>query len=330
MNELYCDFVKRTQIHWIKGRVIPQSFKDSIKSLTNYHVGYVSSILGAVNIQQRDNYNEEVLNIFMNSAKVIFSLSQQRATPSEQELNRLTEEERFDFFSLLQGIQTNIEEVKLSRFIKCGWLIKDEKNRISIPCPAFVDIIYNNYFKSSRPKTDNYGDNGLIIFMKDFLQELRANTIINSLSTSTARKKHLLEAFWCHEFYRIGSSLLRDDTYLHTQVQQVEQSTIKGKVDYVLKNGSRNWVLEFLINGDIANTAQEHYQRFQTKYRHFSKYPRLIVDFRQTKNPISPDKYQERAPYVNYWIVYYHLDEDQFQVHLTVVTQTDAFGIKLL
>jgi len=329
MEELYLDFQTRTQIEWIKDKGIPKSFKDSIKILTNYHVGYVCSILGAVNIQKRDNYNADVLSVFMNSAKVISCLSQQRATPSEKEIRQLTQEERRVFFLLLQGIETDIEEAKLYRFIKCGWLIQDNQNRISIPCPVFIDVIYNEYFKSSRPKTDNYGDEqeGLAAFMQDFLKELRAETIINSLSNSV-NKKHLLEAFWCHEFYRIGSRLLREDTYLHTQVQQVDQKKIQGKVDYVLKNGNRSWVLEFLING-YSKQAEEHQERFRTNYISFSKYLRLLVDFRNSTHPIDAKKYNERAPYDNYWIVYYHIS-DFGEVELTLLTQKEAIGIKLL
>lgn len=157
--------------------------------------------------------------------------------------------------------------------------------------------------------------------MMTFLENLDADLILGSRSTSTSGKKKVqLEAFWSREFYRIGFQLLDRNTTIYSEVQELKDVSIAGKIDYTIKNGIRTWMVEFLISGDEAGAGEEHYKRFQTTYKKFAKYPFLVVDFRKTIKKIS-ESYKGRSELINYWIMYYYCDESEVQ--LTVLTNNN-------
>lgn len=150
--------------------------------------------------------------------------------------------------------------------------------------------------------------------MLEFLKHIPLAVFTKSLSQSIGSPT-LLEIFWCHEFYRLGYSLLRQDTFIHGQVQKVDHNEIQGKVDFVVKNGGRIWVIEFLICGDIKvgtnqTETDDHVQRFSDRYKAFNKYDHLVVDFRPGKAAL----YQQ-VNLANYWLVYYDPDNN-FQLNL--------------
>jgi len=145
--------------------------------------------------------------------------------------------------------------------------------------------------------------------MLHFLSKIPAELLSNTLSVSVDKENVILESMWCHEFYRIAYEFLRKDTFVHSQVQKIGDKQIKGKVDFVLKNGGRLWVVEFLICGNTKasgmkiTSEEEHVERFQGKYRSFSKYDYLVVDFRPGKGAK-----KELVNSSKYWRVYYSAD----------------------
>jgi hypothetical protein len=237
------------------------------------------------------------------SPKIIRSVSAERASPSLMELNQLREEEKATLLELLRSESKPINESQYYvQFVKKGWLKLDE-GTVSFPCHFSKEILYLHFYGLNRPIKDEF--DSLEQFMFAFLQRLPRNFLATSLSKSIDKSNTLLEIFWCHEFYRISYGLLRQDTYTHGQVQKVENFQIDGKVDFIIKNGDRTWVIEFLICGDdkinrVETEASSHISRFQGKYKVFKQYQYLIIDFRPGKGA----KLQT-VDYPNYWLVYY-------------------------
>jgi hypothetical protein len=172
----------------------------------------------------------------------------QRCTPSKEEFQNWPQLQQKNFLSALQEIPISKNE-DLAIFEKKGWLISNTSGKLSTPCPIFIDIIFHDMFFATRPNEDHYGLD-LSKFMMEFLTQLNADLILNSKCKPTHnprnRKKEIcLEAFWSYEFYRIGFKLLRRDTTIHSEVQEINAKEMKGKVDYIVKNGDRLWLSNF-------------------------------------------------------------------------------------
>ena len=87
--ELWEDFHTRTQIMWIQGGEIPESFKIGVENRTQRHVGFVAAILAEINTYHKVT-NEESLEDFFYSSDVLHDLAHQRPIPSWKELCELT------------------------------------------------------------------------------------------------------------------------------------------------------------------------------------------------------------------------------------------------
>lgn len=97
-------------------------------------------------------------------------------------------------------------------------------------------------------------------------------------------------------------------------MERIDVVTIDGKVDFVIKNGDRLWVVEFLICGDEKydrsnSCADEHVERFQKKYRNFSHFEYLVVDFRPGR--AAP---KQTVQHDRYWLVYYDISAGCFDL----------------
>lgn len=98
-------------------------------------------------------------------------------------------------------------------------------------------------------------------------------------------------------------------------------------MDFVIKNGNRIWVVEFLICGDdkvtrTKTSADEHVSRFCSKYRNFSQYEYLVVDFRAGRGAT-----HQTVEHDNYWLVYYDLQAGLLDL---VTLQGNTLAIPLL
>jgi len=214
------------------------------------------------------------------------------------------------FDDILATGETTINENNTTsciEFVKKGWVTHDGRGTISLPCPISREVLFLEMYGMNRPKSDSF-DN-LSQFILAFLSCLSSNFISKSLSLSIDKKGTLLESFWCFEFYRIGYPLLRQDTYIHSQVQKVDDKVIDGKIDFIIKNGNRSWAIEFLISGNELDTrykekvtvAQEHCNRFVRTYKDFSLFEYLVIDFRNCL----PNNCENDMMNSHYWLVCY-------------------------
>jgi len=305
MNELLADFTQRSQLFWFKKSEEILYLKQYLQERASFHIGFVSSILGHINYYPVQLASFTALCDYLISPKITHLISTKRATPSETEFNRLTVEEKAALIQLLQAdkVSLNDSEFYLS-FVKKGWL-KLEDRQVSFPCSLSKDVFYFEFYGLNRPEEDKFTT--LEAFMEEFLLQLPLSFFVNSLSVSKDKPNTFLEIFWCHELYRVGYSILRKDTYVHGQVQQVGNRQVQGKVDFVIKNGNRAWVIELLISGDEklgknTTTACEHLSRFNknSKYSEFSSFDHLVVDFRPGSGARN-----EKVESPNYWLIYY-------------------------
>jgi hypothetical protein len=312
VDELLQDFVKRTQIGWIRSRgSLPDDFRKHLENTTKFHVGFVAVILSSINLHSAQVKNEEKLFEYLYSLTLFDEVQQQRAIPSHQELQYLEPEEKNTLKKLLIGDIggfTTAEDKHIESFIKSGWVISDQHDAPSIPCALMKDIIYAKFFRVHRLHSDPYKED-LEGFMNEFLSRLSTKVLERSLSLSVSSKFELLENVWCNEFYRIGFSLLGAETTISGQVQEIGNNRINGKVDFVLKN-HRTWVVEFLVEGaKIVGSGQSdadlHIARFTDKYKKFSQYKYIVVDFRKATNKVSENS-KERTEHNRHWIVYYY------------------------
>jgi hypothetical protein len=99
--------------------------------------------------------------------------------------------------------------------------------------------------------------------------------------------------------------MLNEHCYIGAEVG-VRGTTSNRHVDFIIRNGHWKWAIEFFINGDKGEQADEHVNRFTTKYLSLSGYDWVVVDFQQgdcaPKEFISFDS-------DHYMKVYYHLTE---------------------
>jgi hypothetical protein len=93
-----------------------------------------------------------------------------------------------------------------------------------------------------------------------FLKAIPAD-VIRDTATKNESHEFFLEAVWqvwLHddrsnssksEFYRIGYSLLTRDSYISAEVG-VKGNNSNGRMDFIIKNGHRKWVVELASLGD--------------------------------------------------------------------------------
>jgi hypothetical protein len=288
INELLQDFLNRSQIKFSDEKESINLLKKFLQELTSFHVGFVASILGHINKFPNIIYSFDTLFKYLYSPKIVRLISTERASPSTFELSLLTNEQKLDLLKLLEYRSLALESSCFYlQFVKSGWLKLDYNTKnVSFPCILSEDVFYMEYYGLVRPKNDEF--NNLNEFMLKYLASLPQQFFQKTFSSAKDRPEDILEIFFCHEFYRIAYTFLRQDTFVHGQAQQIEDIGIDGKVDFVIKNGDRCWVVEFLILGDTKigsqlTNAEDHMNRFKTKYGAFAKYDYLVVDFRPGK-----------------------------------------------
>jgi len=317
-RELLEDFCTRSKLHWIQQSKEGQDFLfDYLNTRTRLHVGFVALILSIINRDSKHLPNLEALQKTLYSNAFFNELSYARGVPAPEDLKPAERNLLKNF--LFQETISEENETLISTLLKKGVLIqeRDTENawHTKVPCPLSKELFLQRCFVQSRPEQDYILT--LEEFMTQFLEQMSLQTMKQSLSKSIDKKKnrHLSEAFWQHQLSLCGYKLLDRATRVNVEVKKIENT--KGTVDFVIvRNGNRTWVVELLVEGQTKDTkcettGEEHHNRFLKggKYENFAKLgDYLVVDFRQ--GTVGDTK----ATLPNYWIIYYELDQNTFQV----------------
>jgi hypothetical protein len=308
-DELIGDFIARTQIIFLRQlQTVPKSFKEQVFRVTEGHVGYTSTILHTCNSHYRRLTNETELIRFCYSSDLFTALLGMRPTPKWEALS--TEERE-----ALKLIWMKEDDI-LSRnphymmFVRRGWITTSNNERVKLVCPLSKHIFLMKMYGSLRPTGYKDQFQNLCEFMEFLLSRLSSKNFKETLSIG--RSNELSESIWQAEFYRLGYPALSEGTQLSVEVQKIQQKKLKGKVDFYI-NSNRQWAVEFLIRGELAdsrsNTSRviEHLRRFSSTGRYSALQPQeyLVVDFRPKSKGPYQDILQVNDTYKNLWIVIY-------------------------